>query len=372
MIDEKNPVVMFKPYVNDRAIQLVGEVLRSGWIGEGPKVKEFENKLHEKFKINHLAAVNSGTSALHLALALAGVTHGDDVISTAQTCTATNHAILMQGAKPVFADINYEDANISPESIAEKITPKTKAIICVHWAGYPCHLNEINKIAEENNLKVVEDAAHALGATYKGEPIGNISDFSCFSFQAIKQLTTGDGGMLSSRDPIHIENAKLRRWFSIPREKREQTVCGAPLYDIKGVGYKYHMNDISAAIGIGNLEDFDKIQKNREDAVKRYREELERVPKITLLEQRDDRKSGHWLFSMHVQDREKFAHNLKQSYIDTSVVHLRNDKFSAFGPLRNDLPNTEKAYDTLISLPLHNYITSEEVEHVISAIKKGW
>jgi perosamine synthetase len=371
-ITEKNPVVMFKPYVNEKAIQNVVEVLKSGWIGEGPKVKEFEQKLSEKFRINHLAAVQSGTAALHLAIHLAGVGQGDEVITTAQTCTATNHAILMEKAKPVFADIKYEDANISPDSIAQKITPRTKAIMCVHWAGYPCDLDEINKIAKEHNLAVIEDAAHALGGSYKGKEIGNISDFTEFSFQAIKQLTTADGGMLCSKYPLHIEEIKKKRWFSIPREQRTQTVCGEPLYDIKSIGFKYQMNDVAAAIGLGNLEDFDNYRKLRSETVKRYREELERVSGITLLENKKDRVSGNWLFSLHVKDRNRFAQKLKENHIDTSVVHLRNDKFTAFGPLRNDLPQTEKVYNTLISIPLHNHLKEEEVSHVISTIKKGW
>ncbi|MBU1204259.1 MAG: DegT/DnrJ/EryC1/StrS family aminotransferase [Nanoarchaeota archaeon] len=371
-ISKDNPILVVKPYVNEKAIQNVIEVLRSGWIGEGPKVREFENKLSEKFKINYLAALHSGTAALHLALHVGGIKPGDEVITTAQTCTATNHAILMERAKPVFADIRYEDVNIDPDSISRKITPRTKAIICVHWAGYPCNLDEINKIARENNLFVIEDAAHALGATYKGESIGNISDFTTFSFQAIKQLTTADGGMLASKHPPHIEKVKLKRWFSIPRNNKEETICCEPLYDIKEVGFKYQMNDVAAAIGLGNLEDFDHFKKHRSEIVKLYREELENIPGITLLENNQDRTSGNWLFSMHVKNREKFAAKLKQNHINTSVVHLRNDKFTAFGPLRNDLPQTEKAYHTLISLPLHNHLTEHEVQHVISIIKQGW
>ena len=196
----------FNTYISPKAIEYATDVLKSGWISEGKKVREFESALTRSLGLRNPVAVNSGTSALHLALAISGVKRGDEVILPAQTFVATGLAIKMQDAIPIFADIDPLDGNISPKSIEERVTDCTRAIMPVHWGGYPCDMNEINSIASRYNISVIEDAAHALGATYNGEPIGSISRFTVFSFQAIKHLTTGDGGALCCIDE---KDAKL-------------------------------------------------------------------------------------------------------------------------------------------------------------------
>ena len=201
--------------------------------------------------------MNSGTSALRLALALIGVGPGDEVISTPYTMVATNTAILEQYAKPVFADIKYHSINIDPADIGHRISDRTKAIMCVHWGGYPCDMDEIHKIASDYKIPVIEDAAHALGASYKNKPIGTISEFTTFSFQAIKHLTTGDGGLLSVKSESKFKEGLRRRWFGIDRANRKKTFIEDPVDDIKEVGYKYHMNDIAATIGLEQLKYFD-------------------------------------------------------------------------------------------------------------------
>ncbi|MBS3125467.1 DegT/DnrJ/EryC1/StrS family aminotransferase [Candidatus Woesearchaeota archaeon] len=223
------------PYMNEQSIQNV--------------------MIKQQLKIPFPVTVNSGTAAVHLALDIAGVGPGDEVITTSLTCAATNHAILMQYAKPVFADVQYDTGNIDPEDIEHRITPKTKAVLVVHWAGYPCDMDEINAIAKKHNLPVIEDAAHAMGASYKGKPMGTISDFTCFSLQAIKHITTGDGGILCTNNIQDYQKGIRRRWFGIDRNHRIPSVLGHADYDIVERGFKYHMNDIAAAIGLAQLPD---------------------------------------------------------------------------------------------------------------------
>ena len=222
----------FHTHVSPKARELAGRTLEAGWLSEGAQVKEFEAALAERLKLRNPVALNSGTSALHLALALAGVGPEDEVILPAQTFVATGLVVLMQGATPVFADIDPATGNLCPESLRRKVTRRTRAVMPVHWAGYPCDLDEIQAVAAEDDLAVIEDAAHALGATYKGKPIGAISRFTAFSFQAIKHLTTGDGGALCCGRAADARQAFVRRWFGIDRGNSQPSVLGERIYDI--------------------------------------------------------------------------------------------------------------------------------------------
>lgn len=372
-LGKKELIPMFYPHVPETVIEKLAETLRSRWVGQGPKVDEFEKEFQSKFGLRYAVALNSGTSALCLSLAIAGVGPGDEVITTPFTAVATNTAIVEQFAKPVFADVQYETTDIDPNDIEHRITNRTKAVICVHHGGYPCDIDEIHEIALDHDLSVIEDAAHALGATYKGKPIGSISDFTIFSFQAIKHITTGDGGMLSLIDQERYEMALRRRWFGIDRAGRMASVLGYdPTYDIWEPGYKYHMNDIAATIGLEQLRYFDSLFERRAEIARVYREELGGVSGITLLEDCSDRKSANWLFSMHVERRRKFAEAMRSRGIEVSVVHWRNDRYTVFDGKRNDLPNTDRLMETIISIPLHQNLTDEEVNYIVQSVKEGW
>jgi perosamine synthetase len=362
----------FNTHISQKAIALANQVLESGWLSEGRMVKEFEESLTNYIGLKNPVALNSGTSALHLALAIAGVKPNDEVILPAQTFVATGLVILMQYAKPVFADIQYKTGNIDPNSIREKITDKTKAIIPVHWGGYPCDMDEINAIAKEHNLMVIEDAAHALGATYKGKPIGSISDFTAFSFQAIKHLTTGDGGALCCIDDENYHQAKTRRWFGIDRANSKPSILGEREYDISNLGYKYHMNNLAAAIGLGNLADFLTRLKRRREIAAIYESELKNVAGLELLDDHEDRESAYWLFTVLVEGRENFIRKLKAVDIPASVVHLRIDHNSVFGGITSGLINQEKFNDFQVSLPIHENILDQEIITIIRNIKNGW
>lgn len=369
---QKRNISMFYPYVAKGAIKYVVRTLKSGYIGEGKIVKEFEERFKQTIGAPYPVALNSGTSALFLSLAMAGIRYGDEVITTAQTMMATSHVILAQQAKPVFADVQYMTGNIDPYDIEHRVTKKTKAILVVHWGGYPCDLNEIHEIAKKYKLIVIEDAAHALGAVYKGRSIGGISPYTCFSFQAIKHITTGDGGMLCLDSQEKYDEARRRRWYGIDRIKRKPTDLGEPEWDVKEIGYKLHMNDIAASLGIEHLKAFRKIFNRRAKIVEYYRKDLEKVPGVILFENKKDRIHANWLFSVHVERRLDFVRMMRSKGIEVSVVHLRIDKNQIFGGLRKDLPNLDRFTETHISLPLHNKLTDDNIKYIIKCIKKGW
>lgn len=365
-------IPVFNTYISPNAYGSVNDLLKTTFISEGKLVKEFEEKLFSILGIINPIAVNSGTSALHLALDLAGITQGDEVILPAQTFVASGLVILQQKAIPVFADIDYETGNICPNSIKSKITNKTKAIMPVHWGGYPCELDVINQIAKENNLIVIEDAAHALGALYKGNPIGSISDFTCFSFQAIKHLTTGDGGAIACKSFSNESDAIIKRWFGIDRKNSQTSVLGERQYDISSLGYKYHLNDYAAALGLANLADFEARLKYRHKLVQLYDDCLSKIDGISLFKYEKYSKSSYWLYGFHVDRRIDFINALKSKGITASVIHQRIDRNSVFGGIRKDLINQEKFDSTQIHIPIHDALDVEKVEYIIEVIKSGW
>ena len=365
-------ISIFHTYIDNKAYARVKTVLDSGFLSEGNIVKEFEKKLSDYLGLINPVAVNSGTSALHLALVLAGVKPGDEVICPAQTFVATASVIVQEKATPVFVDIQYETGNIDPHSLEENITPKTKAIIVVHWGGYPCDMEQIHKIAKKYNIPVIEDAAHALGATYNNRPIGSISDFTCFSFQAIKHVTAGDGGAVCAKDPALVKMAFTRRWFGINREKSKSSILGERIYDIMEVGYKYHLNDYSAALGLANLNNFKKRLQNRRAIARRYRQAFKKNSRITLFKEEPNRESAYWLFGFHVEKRENFIRMMNQSGISTSVVHLGIDHNSLFGGKRRNLLQQRRFDNTQIHIPIHDGLSEKDVDHIVNTIQKGW
>ena len=359
----------FSTNISENVYGELSKVLKSGFISAGKQSEVFESKLSDLGLVNPIT-VNSGTVTMFLALLSHNIGKDDEVIIPAQTFIATGLVVKQVGANVVFADINPNTGNIDVESIREKITNKTKAIIPVHWGGYPCDMDEINELAKKHNLIIIEDAAHALGSTYKNKPIGAISDFTSFSFQAIKQLTTGDGGALCCLNEEKYNFIKNLRWFGIDRENSTPTILGEREYDLSCVGYKAHMNDISATIGIGNLSDFKKnLDKNRYIA-KRYDEELYDVKGIKILDYKNDRESSYWLYPIIVDDRTEFITKLKSKNIPTSVVHLGIDKNTIFGGKDSSLKNQRFFDDHQIHLPINSSITEEQINYIIKTIKE--
>ena len=366
-----NPVVLFHPFVPAEAAQKVAEVLSTRWIGQGPLVDKFESDFEEKIGVGKSLAVGSGTDALHLAYLLAGVGPGDEVICPVFTCTATNLPLLYIGATPVFADIDPKTMNISPSSVRELITEKTKAIVTVDYGGLPCDYAEINEIAREFGLKVIDDAAHAIGAEYRGTSIGAVADFTTYSFQAIKHITTGDGGMLHVKDPELAEKGRRLRWFGIDRKAK---FAGIWANDITEIGYKYQMTDIGAAMGIAGLAHLPLVLSHRRELLKAYEEGLKDVQGLYNVgsDSQTDRLHSAWLHTILIEDREGLQKKLASHGVESGQVHYRNDMYSIFGKRREYLQNMDAIESRYLVLPLHMKVGIKEVEKICGIIKAGW
>ena len=362
-------IPLFKVHMPKSVLAPLKETLFSGFIGEGPRVKEFESILGTFIGTPNVLTTNSGTSAIQLALRLAGVSHGDEVISTPMTCTATNEPILAAGARIVWADIQPETGNICPDSIAAKITAKTKAILVVHWGGTPVDLEPINRMAAQHGIKVIEDAAHAFGAEYQGKKIGNHSDFVCFSFQAIKHISTVDGGALVCRSSDDCTRGRLLRWYGIDREKnRKDFRCED---DIVEWGYKFHMNDVAATLGIAQMNYIEKILSGRRKQAAWYTDHLCDIPGIETSTCQVDRVSAFWLYTILVNDQQRFLDAMKQAGIMVSKVHARNDTHTMFHEFKCALPGVDAFYHRLMCIPIGYWITRKNQEYIAAAIKKS-
>ena len=363
-------IVLFHPYIPKKAKEYVSEVLDSRWIGQGPKVDLFEQRFEQQFTLTGPAlSVGSGTDALHLAYLLAGIKKGDEVLTPLFTCTATNIPLLYIGAKPVLVDVDPQTLNISVEDLRKKINENTKAIVCVHYGGLPCDMDEIHALANEYGIPVIEDAAHALGAKYNGNYIGTISQFTMFSFQAIKHLTTGDGGLLTFLDPGLKRLAGRLRWFGIDREDKQKGIWEN---DIREVGYKYQMTDIGAAIGLAGLEEFTETLKYRQALYARYIINLENFPDVTIVDDFSPKKEhAAWLFTILAKRRVELQIKLRSNAIESGQTHFRNDRYSIFNS-NASFPAMDSIDDDYLILPLHMKMTLDDVDKVCNVIKSGW
>jgi len=364
-------IVLFHPHIAKNSAKYITETLQTRWIGQGPKVEQFEKEFSSRFcKGLSAVAVGSGTDALHLAYILAELKPGDEVIAPVFTCTATNIPFLYMGVKIIFADIQKNTLNIDVEHVKELVNEKTKAIICVHYGGLPCDMDELHEVAKKWSIPVIEDAAHALGGSYKNIPIGAISEFTMFSFQAIKHITTGDGGMLSFKDNSILDKAERVRWFGINRSAKQQ---GHWENDIKEIGYKYQMTDIAAAMGIAGLEEFDEIFNHRRKLFDIYEKNLSNVNGLHFIGGGyTDRVHAAWLCTIITENRIGLQHKLREFKIESNQVHYRNDRYTIFGSRRNNLPNMDAIEDKYLVLPLHTKLSAENIYRVCEVIKSGW
>lgn len=364
-------IVLFHPHVSESAIEMVVKTMQTRWIGQGPKVDEFENNFSKRFgNGNKAVAVGSGTDALHLSYMLAGIQPGDEVISPVFTCAATNIPLLYQRADIKFADVQPGTLNMDPVHVRHLVTDKTKAIVCVHYGGLPCDMDELSEIAAERGIPIIEDAAHGLGATYRGKKIGTISEFTMFSFQAIKQMTTADGGMLLLKDDNLLEKARRIRWFGIDRTAKQM---GNWDNDITEIGYKYQMTDIGAAMGLAALTEFDHVLELRQSLFKRYCENLRGIHGVQIVgDGFTDREHAAWIFTILAEKRCELQEKLRSYNIESNQVHYRNDRYTVFGGRRDDLPNMDAVEDNYLVLPLHTKITFDHVDKICDVIKSGW
>jgi len=370
-----------QPSIEDEEIQEVVDTLKSGWITTGPKTKLFEKKFQEYIGCKHAIAVSSCTAGLHLALVAAGVGQGDEVITTPYTFATTGEVIIQIGAKPVFVDIEEDGFNIDVTKIPEAITPETKAIIPIHFAGEPCDMDEIMKIAQENNLFVIEDAAHAVGAEYKGKKIGNIGDVTVFSFYATKNLTTGEGGMVTTNNDELAEKIRLLSLHGISKDAwKRYTAEGSWYYEILYAGYKYNMTDIQASLGIHQLNKLEKFLSIRQKYAQRYSSAFADVSEIKTPPVNHHVRHAWHLYVIRLNsaslsiDRKQFIEALKAENIGSSVhfipLHLHPYYKKKYGYKQGDYPNSEQVYSRVISLPLFPKMADADLEDVIKAVKK--
>jgi perosamine synthetase len=363
---------MFSPYLSPRAIERVTDVLRTPIIGQGQVVDEFERVIQKVLGLPYVVAVNNSSSAIRLALDICGVKPGDEVITTPMTCTSTNHPILEQFAKPIFADIQPETGNIEPADVEKRITPKTKAIVCTHWAGTPCDLDELNTIARRHGLAVIEDASEAFGATYKGRPIGMHSRFVAFSFQAIQIITASEGGALTMQTAADADIARMKRWYGIDRISRRPNILGYYDFDVNTVGFGYYLTNVAAAIGIENLSTLPDQQTHRHKLAEIYWLGLSEMPGIKLLKRHEDRCPSYHFFTVLVEQREDFCRKLNASGVRVSIVHARNDEYTIFGGRRNDLPALDRFSQSYIGLPIHMGLKEDDIDYIVKTIHSGW
>jgi perosamine synthetase len=365
-------IQLFKPLVSEEAINAVGEVLRSGWIGLGPKTAEFETAFCRYIGCKYAVAVNSASSGLHLAMLASGIKEGDEVLTVSLTFVSTNHAILYCGADPVFVDIDPTTLMMDLHRAERLVSARTKAIVVVHYGGNPCDLDALYRFAAKHNLRVIEDAAHACGAKFGDRHIGAFDGITSFSFHAVKNLPLGDGGMLTTNDEAIYKMLIKLRWMGIDRSTFDRTKGGYHWdYDVTELGYKYHMNDINAAIGIEHLKNLDEWNARRREIVRRYRANLASLVlrgSIRFVDADVERSSNH-LCVIRSNSRNELVDKLKERGISLGVHYRPNHLYPMYHNARHaGLTETVMAYEEIASLPLHLQLTNEQVDSVSQAI----
>ena len=357
-------IPLFKVHKPEGIGEILEEIFDSGFLTEGEYSDKFEKEFSELIGNPNTCLTNSCTSALDLARHMCNVEKGDEVITTAMTCMATNLPFYNAGAKLIFADVERDTGNIDPESVASKITDKTKAIVVVHWAGQPVNLRRINEVASSRNIPIIEDAAHALNSTYFGEKIGTHSDYVCFSFQAIKHLTTADGGAILCKTEEDAARIRRIRWFGLDRTMKSVQRWSQ---DIPEGGYKYHMNNLNAAIGIEQLKYINNLtDKHTQNAI-RYDSEIIN-PELQKMRRDHNSVSASWIYSLLAEDRNHFQEHLTRNGIASDWVHVRNDQYSIFRDFKADLPNLDYFEPRLINIPVGWWLTEEEINKIILAV----
>lgn len=361
-------IPLIKPFMppRDQLIPRLEEILYSGYIAEGEATQEFETRLSELIGNPYCLTLNSGTAALHIALKLTGVKEGDEVISTALTAEPTNTTIVLTGARVVFADVDPETGLISPDSIENNITEKTRAIMVVHYAGMVCDMHRINALAQKYNIPVIEDAAHAFLSRFNGQYIGNNSPYTCFSFQAIKHLTTVDGGLLCLKNDEEYHRARKLRWFGLDKKVPRQD------NNIKEAGFKYHMNNVNATIGLAQLECLKENVHRYIENGKFFDNHLKDTPGVTLLPYYKDTEPSYWLYTMKVERRDVFIKMMTENGVAASPLHLRNDRHSVFKAQPGKTPALDVFYEQYIHIPCGWWLTDSDRDKIVGLIKGGW
>lgn len=360
-------------WIDNSDIKEVIKVLKGDWLTQGPKVEEFEKAVAKYCGVKYAVAVSSGTAALHSAYNVAGIKSGDEIITTPLTFAATSNMAVFCGAKPIFVDVENDTLNIDPNLVERLITLKTKAIVPVDFAGHPCEYGKILKIAKDNNLLVIEDACHALGAEYKGKRIGNFADMTILSFHPVKHITTGEGGMVLTNNKNFYEKLKIFRSHGMVKKSE----MGKWYYEIKEPAFNYRITDIQCALGLSQLKKIDRFIKRRREIVAIYNKAFKDIKEIITPTEKDYVKSAWHLYPIQVPatDRGKIFDALQESGIGVQVhympLHLHPFYKNKFGYKINDFPIAEKYYTGAITLPIFPKMTVQDTKRVIQTVKKA-
>ena len=377
-------IPLFKVFMSEEAVTAASKVLRSGFIGQGQVVEEFEDHLKSYFNYPYLITTNSGTSALHLAIHLLkkdhknwfGISDIDYILASPLTCTASNFPILANGLKLKWVDISDKDLNMDLSDLERKLGYNTKAIVLPYWGGYPTDLAKLEKILVKSKEQlgykpmVIEDLAHGLGSRYRGKLMGTFGHLSMFSLQAIKHVTSIDGGILMLPNKELYRRAKLLRWYGIDREgDRKDFRCES---DIPEWGFKFHMNDVCAAVGMANFKHLPETIAIHQEIAKFYNNRLFDIKDVELLSYKPSHKSAYWLYTIKVKRRDDFIKMMKKKGIATSKVHERNDKHTCVEEFRTELPNLERVVKEMVCIPIGRWVTTADMEYIVDCIKGGW
>jgi len=365
-----------KQYIDDDDIKAVVEVLKSDWLTTGPKVEEFEQAVADYVGSKYAVAVNSGTAALHCAMYAIGIGPGDEVIVPPMTFVATANCIVYQGGTPVFVDVEEDTLLIDPDKIEEKITPKTKAIIAVDFAGQPCDYDRLREITNKHNLILVADSCHALGAEYKGKKAGSLADLSVFSFHPVKHITTGEGGMITTDDKVYAERMKQFRSHGIATDCREREKQGTWFYEMIDLGYNYRLTDLQCALGLSQIKKIHFFLKKRREFADRYNKTFANTDRAEPLTIHIHALHAWHLYIIKIKgpDRNYVFQHLRESGIGANVhyipVHLHPFYKNRFDTNLGLCPVAEKVYKEIISLPLFPSLNIEDFKIVMDTVKE--
>lgn len=364
-------IPVFRPKINkEEVLPELAKIFDSGWIGLGPKTEEFEKKFAEYIGVKYAVGVNSATAALHLACRVLGLEKDDEVIVPSMTFVSTGLAPLYCGAVSVFADIEEDTLCIDPADVEKRITSKTKAIIPVHYGGHACRMDEIMEIAGKHNLYVIEDVAHGCGGKYKKRMLGSIGVMGCFSFHAVKNLATGDGGMITTNDETLYNELKKLRWVGIDKDTwdRSEKKGYSWQYSVDKLGFKCHMNDITAVIGLAQLKLLDEHNQIRREYAQKYDDKFMDVEWIETSVENDYAYSARHNYVVKVPMRNELNEYLRANGISTGVHYEPIHHYKVFGNKKADMPNAEKVWPKLLTLPLYPDMTDEEFGKVVSEL----
>ena len=361
-------------------INAVVEVLKTDWITQGPKSGEFEQRIAEYCGARYAVSVSSGTAALHAACSVAGVSVGDEAITTPITFAATANAIVYCGGKPVFADIKKDTLNIDPEEIQKWLSHKTKAILPVDFAGHPADLDEIKVIAEEKGLIVIEDAAHALGAEYNGRKIGCLADMTIFSFHPVKHITTGEGGMILTNNGEFYKKLKIFRQHGMLKGEDTLRNKDSWYYEIHNLGHNFRITDFQCALGLSQMKKLDRFIERRREIAARYHKAFSQIEEIITPVEKEKVKAVYHIYVIQLRTemlkvgRREIFEALRAENIGVNVhyvpVHLHPFYQRELGYKKGDYHRAERYYERAITLPIFPKMSDEDVEDVIKAVKK--